>query len=174
MLNNFLSRHHDYRNNHCSECGDDRIDVALATITGASISYNYYHDSNISTSCYIAIIYSVTEFVNSFIQSEWCKFWQPHHQHWVSHIGRSLWVMSCPLSGSDVWSGCLCCDRSPAVDYQWEPGLHWDSKTPQTGLATTLLLVCPTVECTSTLSNINQREGTIIEVHLFIDFKVDT
>ena len=40
--------------------------------------------------------------------------------------------------------------------------------------STTLLLVSPTVECTSTLSNVSQREGTVITVNLSIDFKVDT
>ena len=36
----------------------------------------------------------------------------------------------------------------------------------------TLLLVSSTVECTSALSNISQREGTVIEVDLSIQLKV--
>ena len=38
--------------------------------------------------------------------------------------------------------------------------------------STTLLLVSPTVECTSTLSNVSQREDTVIEVDLPIQLKV--
>ena len=38
--------------------------------------------------------------------------------------------------------------------------------------STTLFLVSPTVECTSTLSNVSQREDTVIEVDLPIQLKV--
>ena len=38
--------------------------------------------------------------------------------------------------------------------------------------STTLLLVSPTVECTSTLSNVSQREDTVVEVDLSIQLKV--
>ena len=39
--------------------------------------------------------------------------------------------------------------------------------------STALLLVSPTVECTNALSNVSQREGTVIEVDLPIDFEID-
>ena len=40
--------------------------------------------------------------------------------------------------------------------------------------STTLLLIRPTVECTSTLSNVSQREATIIDIDLSIEFKEDS
>ena len=39
--------------------------------------------------------------------------------------------------------------------------------------STTFLHISPTVECTSALSNVSQREGTVVEVDLSIDFKID-